>query len=44
MIWPQSMRCWPGMTAASGKLAQAARRLDRIAAEHPLLGEALESA
>ncbi len=32
-----------GHDGGGGKLAQAARRLDRIAAEHPLLGEALES-
>ena len=32
-----------GHDGGSGKLAQAARRLDRIAVEHELLGEALES-
>ena len=32
-----------GHEGGTSKLAQAARRLDRIAAEHPLLGEALES-
>jgi DNA repair protein RecN (Recombination protein N) len=32
-----------GHDGGSARLAQAARRLDRIAVEHPLLGEALES-
>ena len=32
-----------GHDGGSARLSQAARRLDRIAAEHPLLGEALES-
>ncbi|WP_426164508.1 DNA repair protein RecN [Sandarakinorhabdus sp. DWP1-3-1] len=32
-----------GKDGGIGQLAQAARRLDRIGAEHPLLGEALES-
>jgi len=32
-----------GRDGATDRLAQAARRLDRIGAEHPLLGEAVES-
>ncbi|MFC3174175.1 DNA repair protein RecN [Novosphingobium bradum] len=34
---------WAGSDSASAALRSAARRLDRIAAEHPLLAEALES-
>lgn len=34
---------WAGSDSALATLRSAARRLDRIAAEHPLLGEALES-
>jgi len=34
---------WSGSDSALASLRSAARRLDRIAAEHPLLGEALEA-
>lgn len=34
---------WAGSDSALATLRSAARRLDRIAAEHPLLGEALEA-
>jgi DNA repair protein RecN (Recombination protein N) len=36
-------RLWAGSDSALASLRGAARRLDRIAAEHPLLAEALES-
>ena len=36
-------RLWAGSDSALAALRSAARRLDRIAAEHPLLAEALES-
>lgn len=36
-------RLWEGSDSALATLRSAARRLDRIAAEHPLLAEALES-
>lgn len=36
-------RLWEGSDSALATLRSAARRLDRISAEHPLLGEALEA-
>lgn len=36
-------RLWEGSDSALATLRSAARRLDRIATEHPLLGEALEA-